>query len=169
MTNGLIDGKALKALLIELKTKALENERRSTGFTKAVMTAQIQTFDALLIYLNSNMTEENTMALKLTLDETPIPLKKIKAESGQNPELAEALIEIAQKVPEGMSIPLNNLGDLKMTSVASKMWALRERGVLPEKIVPVQQGGKLYVACLTPEEVERRRRTTKNKRAAKTN
>ncbi len=164
MINGTVDGKQLKALLIDLKTKALDNERRSTGFTKAVMTAQIQALDAILIFLNSNMTEENMTALKLTLDTTPVPIKQLKRDSGQNPELSEALVQIAEKVPEGTAVPLNNLGDLKMTSVASKMWALRERGVLPEKIVPLQQHGKLYIACLTPEELARRQ---KSKRAMK--
>lgn len=162
-TDGLIDGKALRAFLIERKMAALENERRSTGAAAVGMGAQVRVLDALLIYLNSKMEEKDTMGLKLTLETTPIPTKQIKAESEQNAELTSALIELAKNVPEGHSIPLNNLGNLKVTSVSSKMWALRSTGKLPPGIVPLVQKGKLYMAHKTADELARMRKSKTQK------
>lgn len=166
MENKLIDPKPLKALLVAIKQKALDNERRSAGLTAAVMGAEVRIVDAMLIFINSAMEEKDMTALKLTLESTPVPIRQVKAESEQNAELTDALIELSKQVPEGHALPLNNLGNLKAASVASKIWALRASKKLPEGIVPLLQKGRLYIAHKTPDQVAKMR---KSKRVAAQN
>ncbi len=135
MTNGLIDAKILKQFCIDYKTKALEKEKRLSGTAKERLEAQIQTIEAFLMVLLTEMREDDMAALKFRLDEAPVPTSQLRARSVENDELATFLIESAPKVPKGMSQKIET-GGLDADKVASKMWALRDQGVLPAHITP---------------------------------
>ncbi len=135
MNNGLIDSKALKEFCIQYKMQALEKEKRVTGTSKDMLAVQIQTIEAFLMVLLTEMRESDMTALKFRLDEAPVPTSQLRARSVETDELATFLIEVAPKVPKGMSQKIET-GGIDADKVASKMWALRDQGVLPMHITP---------------------------------
>lgn len=171
MTNDLIDPKPLRTFLIDRKMKALDAEKRSNGMLKVSLGAQIQVIDALLIYLASQMEEKDMGELKLRLG-NPIPTTELKKKVREGEELRTFLIEASKKVSEGDARPIDDLGDLKAASLASKMWAMREKGILPAHIVPLLQTEtvvdektkkesritRFYIAHKTPEELAKMRK-----------
>ncbi len=135
MNNELIDPKPLKEFLIAYKMTALEKERRVTGISREMLGVQVKTVEAFLIVLLTNMEEKDMAALKFRLDEAPVPTSQLRARSIESDELTVFLIEVAPKVPKGMSQRIET-GGLDAEKVASKMWALRDQGVLPMHITP---------------------------------
>lgn len=146
----------LKQFLIEQKLKDLELEKRATGTTKDIVAAQIRVYDAILIFLSSQQTEEDMGKLQLTLQKKPIPLKTLKPRQ-DNEELTEALIEAAQILTEPESaIPLDNLPpDVKLKSVSTKIYGLRVAGKLPAYIKPTQRGKDLWLTRLSEEDARK--------------
>lgn len=166
MENGL---DSLKAYLIERKTKALEHERSSVGTVRAVMTAQIQWIDAVLIFLNSNKQGADMEKLELRL-EAAVPVAELKQKAKVSSELTKQLVEFAGQVPLGAARKIGGVTGKKATVIASKIYALRENGVLPPEILPLTEKNEkreteVYIAHLTAEELAQRK--TKIKGLAK--
>lgn len=169
MVNDPVDGKALKTFLIERKSKALEHEKHSTGTVRAVMTAHIQWIDALLIFLNSDKGRDDMEKLNLTL-EAAVPVAELKQKAKVSSELTKQLVEFAGQVPLGAARKIGGVTGKKATVIASKIYALRENGVLPPHIMPLTEKNEkreteVYIAHLTADELAARK--TKIKGLAK--
>ncbi len=165
MENGLDVVQSLKVYLIERKGKALEHEKHSTGTVRTVMTAHIQWIDALLIFLNSNKGREDMDKLELRL-EAAVPVAELKQKARVSGELTKILVEFAGKIPLGAACKIGGAMGKRATVIASKIYALRENGVLPPHILPLTEkadyelpSGKVvretfvYMAHLTAEEL----------------
>lgn len=167
-TDGLIDPKPLKEFLIAYKTQALERERLAIGPAKDTMSALVRAYEAFLLFLSSQMREEDMDKMKFRLDSAPVPTSEVRARTPEDDALREFLIENAKKVPIGTSWRIADVKNELADKVASKMWALRSAGQLPEHIAPLFKTDKqtkekhVYISHKTPEELEAmRRRSTK--------
>lgn len=161
MEKVLIDVAEMKAFLIERKKKSLLHESQSTGQIKAIMTAHIQWIDSLLIYFSSKREKEDMDKLELHLEEaTPI-------EDSEMGHLAQELVKLVPHVKEGHKHKIAGVVGKQAETIYSKMWTLREKGILPKHIVPMQQKNKdtkqmeLYIAYKTPEQLAKIRSKVK--------
>ncbi len=153
--------RALKGYLIDRKTKALEHERHAVGTVRAVMTAQIQWIDALLIFLNSNKGREDMEKLELRL-EAAVPVAQLKQKAKVSSELTKQLVEFAGMVPLGAARKIIGVVGKRATVIASKIYALRENGVLPPHIMPLTEKNEkreteVYMAHLTADDLAARK------------
>jgi len=154
----------LREFLFAQKTRALDGEKRSKGRLHERFADQIQILDSILIFITSAMEEHDMAGLKLRLESTPIPTGELKKKSRDGEELRQAIIEFAKQVPKGFSQRVLGLDGIKPDSLASKIWAMRERGVLPAHIVPLVQTNKetrekeFYITHKTPDEMARMKR-----------
>jgi predicted HTH transcriptional regulator len=136
----------LKELLIEQKQQALEREARSTGRVKDIMTAQIQVFDIVLMFLHTKQTEEDMTKLKLTLDAQATPIEELAPRRPNDHRLTDAIFDLVKKLKPGTKFPLNNLGDIKAKTISSKIYSLRKKGHLPDNIGPIKRKNEMYLA-----------------------
>ena len=156
----------LKHFLIETKFKLLDMERRATSWAKDAITSNIQLVDSILIFLSTKQAEEDMAKLVLTTEKQLRSLEDLKPRQ-ENAELTEAILEVAEKLKPGTYLPLNNLpAEIKLKSVSSKIYGLRDAGKLPISIKPIQRGRELYLAKLTDEqakaEEEKEKRTRRS-------
>ncbi len=162
---------ALKAFLIDRKSKALEHEKQTVGVTRAIMTAQIQWIDAVLIFLNSKREGADMEKLELRL-EAAVPVAELKQKAKVSSELTKQLVEFAGQIPLGAARKIGGVTGKKATVIASKINALRENGVLPAHIMPLTEKNEnreteVYMAHLTQEDLAARK--TKIKGTARNN
>ncbi len=161
MENGLEVIQSLKGYLIDRKTKALEHEKHAVGIVRSVMTAQVQWIDAFLIFLNSNKGREDMEKLELRLG-AAVPTAILKQKARVSSELTKQLVEFAGQIPIGTACKIAGVTGKRATVVASKIYALRENGVLPAYILPLTEKNEkreveVYMAHLTAEELATRK------------
>ncbi len=152
---------ALKGYLIDRKGKALEHEKQSSGTVRSVMTAQIQWIDALLMFLNSNKGRDDMEKLELRL-EAAVPVAELKQKAKVSSELTKQLVEFAGQIPLGAARKIGGVTGKKAAVIASKIYALRENGVLPPHIMPLTEKNEkreveVYMAHLTAEDLANRK------------
>jgi len=83
-------------------------------------------------------------SLQLSLEKQARPIDELPTRMHSS-EVADALIELAEKLKPGMYVPLN-APNVKPRSVVAKLYALKKKGRLPDNIVPITRGKEVFIA-----------------------
>lgn len=130
----------LKEFLIEQKQEWLQMEQRSTGVLKEIFAAQIRAYDAILIFLASQQTEEDMAKLKFSSQTKPLPLKDLKPRH-DDMGLEEEIIRVAELLTDpNTRLPMDELpAEIPPQKVVGKVYAMRKAGKIPDFIFPAKR------------------------------
>ena len=133
-----ISTKPFLKMLIEVKYKLLEQDKRSKGFVKAIINARIQNLEEMINFLNQQTGDLDMEKLKIVLDNVPRPLSEIKPRQ-KDGGLAEVLVEEAKKLPPNSYVSLD-VSKIKPQTFVTRVSVLKKNKVLPDDIYISRRG-----------------------------